>query len=483
MKKWILFATLFFGLQSLWALDASVSFAKFKSPASHYVELTVFVVGSTIEFVPVAADSTQLQGSVEVIVLFKQGEEIIKFDKYRLNSPVGAGFSSFIDVKRYALEKGSYTLEVSLQDLNRENNSKTYQTDFELDYDKEGLLQSDLQLLSKIEAAQENDPFVKAGYHLEALPFNFYGRKSDLLQFYNEIYGADQAIGEDFLVSYSIERSLGSGETELVMIGHKRKKAQPIVVLLHQMDITQLPSGNYFLKVEARDRGKNLLSEQTVFFQRSNPLLRLEKESFDDVALDDEFVAQLDSAACVYSLRAMLPILSGDDVDYINLIVQEGRIEAQRMFLFSYWSQKNPNKPEVPYDEYMEVARAVDRMYRTGFGYGFESDRGYVYMKYGQPDDIITEENDPVAPPYEIWSYYDFPRTKQQNVKFIFYNPTLAGDDFRLLHSTARGELNNPQWELELYRDAPNEIDGDFIDGTQMQDNFGRQARQRVRDF
>jgi hypothetical protein len=30
-------------------------------------------------------------------------------------------------------------------------------------------------------------------------------------------------------------------------------------------------------------------------------------------------------------------------------------------------------------------------------------------MKYGKPDEVITEESEPSAPPYEIWFYTTFP--------------------------------------------------------------------------
>lgn len=131
----------------------------------------------------------------------------------------------------------------------------------------------------------------------------------------------------------------------------------------------------------------------------------------------------------------------------------------------------------------MEVAKAVDKMYDGGFGYGFESDRGFIYMKYGRPDDMVMVDNDPSAPPYEIWIYNDFPKTKQTNVKFLFYEPNL-GTDYELLHSNARGEINNPQWQIELYKNAPNEIQGsNYIDATQMQGNFNRRASQYFNDF
>ena len=81
--------------------------------------------------------------------------------------------------------------------------------------------------------------------------------------------------------------------------------------------------------------------------------------------------------------------------------------------------------------------------------------------------------------------YYDFPKTKQKNVKFLFYNPTLAGEDFMLLHSNARGEINNPRWERELYkRNAGEQFEGDnYHDASSMQRNLGRNARAFFEDF
>ena len=75
------------------------------------------------------------------------------------------------------------------------------------------------------------------------------------------------------------------------------------------------------------------------------------------------------------------------------------------------------------------------------------------------------------------------PPTMQSNVKFIFYNPHLAPGDYRLLHSTAIGELSNPQWQRELYRNSPNSFNGDPFGGTGVNDGFNRQARDVFRDY
>ena len=118
-------------------------------------------------------------------------------------------------------------------------------------------------------------------------------------------------------------------------------------------------------------------------------------------------------------------------------------------------------------------------MFYSGFGYGFETARGSIYLRYGKPDEQIAEDKDNGAFPYEIWKYNKILKTGQTNVKFLFYNPDLAGSDFRLLHSTAHGEIHNKNWELELYKNALQEVRGNNpIDANSIPDGYNRRARE-----
>jgi hypothetical protein len=85
--------------------------------------------------------------------------------------------------------------------------------------------------------------------------------------------------------------------------------------------------------------------------------------------------------------------------------------------------------------------------------------------------------------PPEIWYYHSIPLTRQTNVRFLFYNPSLVHNDFRLLHSTCLGERMNPAWETELYKSVPNERIGNTIDATQVQENFNRNARRYFNEY
>ncbi len=478
MKKILPIITILLLLSNLsQALDSSITYATFKSPKQKYVELSIYVVGKTVTYIPTVADTSMAQAGVEVVVLFKQNGEIVKFDKYQLNGPLSSSEEDFVDLKRYALEDGKYDLEVSVQDLQDVENALQYRGDFEMNYpqDETKLLQSDIQLLASVKASEENHVLVKNGFFLEPLPNNFYHKNLSQLILYNEIYDTDSKINAAFQITYGIEK-IENGITSSVIIGHKKRQPQPINVLILKMDISELPSGNYFLYVEIRNRAKELLSRKKIEFQRSNPYLQVTHEETEELDIKDEFVTSLTRKELRYSLKAIAPLVNEVDVELLNTILNKKDTTVQQRFLFNFWVNQNPNQPQVTYKAYMEVAKAVDRMYPSGLGYGFESDRGYMFMRYGRPDEMVTVNNDPSAPPYEIWIFNDFPMTHQTNVRFLFYAPAL-GNDYRLLHSTARGEMNNPQWQLELYKGVPEEIEGaNYIDATSVQDNWNRHA-------
>lgn len=472
------------GSLSLQAIDASVSYATFGSPSGSYVEIYLYIVGSTVTFQEAPADSSQLSSKVEVVILFQQGEEIIKFDKFFLNSPPTAEPVDFLDLKRYGLKDGEYTLSVSVSDVLAEGNARSFSQRISLSYPKGELAQSDIELLEDARMDESENPLCKNGVYMQPLPFNFYHKNTSRLIFYTEVYHADQAIADDFMIRYTVDWMLGNDRSKTMVLGHKRLKPEGVQPVLIQRDISKLPSGNYKLTVEVRNRNNELLSAKTIPFQRSNPYLDITDSGITDDDIRDAFVQVLSEDELDYSIRALEAIVLQTETEILNAVTKGSDVAAQRRYLFTFWARKNPNDPKKAYDEYMNVVRAVDDKYADGFGHGFQSDRGYTYLRYGQPDDIVRVDNDPTAPPYEIWVYYDFPRTQQVNVKFLFYNPNLAANQYELLHSNARGELNNPQWRQELYRLSPSQQTGpNAAEPTGVQDNWLRHADRFFTDF
>lgn len=474
------------GSFSVKALDASISFARFLTPSGAYLELHTHIAGGTISWLPVpGADSLQ-QAKLDFTVIFRQGDQVAIADRFTLASPAFVSGADFVDLRRYALTAGeTYQLELSITDLADTTNNERYSTTVTLDNWPLKTAQSDIALLAGItESTEESNPFYRHGLLMEPLPHAFYGRGANVLAFYTEIYATDSLVGDRVLLLSKIER-ISNGVNKPVLAMNKVSKQAPLIPHVQQMDISKLTSGRYLLAVEVRSEQNELICRRELPFYRSNPLVdEEERESLLAVTdLTKTFLGGMDFDSLRYSLLALLPLLPQKDVVLINEIVRKKNEKALRSYLYAFWTRESPFDPEIGYRDFMAVADFVDKQFYSGFRNGFESDRGYVYIKYGPPSDITRVENDPSAPPYEIWSYNAIKRTKQNNCRFIFYNPTLAAGNFELIHSDVFGEVNNPQWEVKLYQDATGDAPSSPIDGTRMNDNMGRNARRFVDDF
>jgi GWxTD domain-containing protein len=465
------------------ALDAGVSFAVYRTQdGKPYVEVNLEIAAGSVMYRHI--DSVLMQASVDVLILVKDGEKVVNFEKYTLQSPLVPVPEALLDVKRMAIPPGNYTLEVSVQDVQDATNTDQFSSPLSAVLDGKIAL-SEVQLLRGFKPDNSDSPFSKNGFYLEPLPFNFYDRSATLLAFYAEVYQADKSIADaKYQVRYVIEKDAGNGQRVLISAGIQEKNRSAMDAVLVQMDISKLESGNYALTVELRTMSNELLGARVCTFQRSNPYLGIHQIGLTDAELQHQFVQGLDEKALVYSLKAISPMMLGDQSDELKELIKTADPKQMRYFLFRYFAEQNPNKPEEAYYQYIAVANAANNKFKSGFRYGFETDRGRTFLRFGQADDVVHVEDEPGAPPYEIWIYYKFPKTGQNNVKFLFYNPSLAGDDFIILHSTARGEIKNPKWERELYkRNSREYTDDNYQDATTVQRNNGRNARVYFEDF
>jgi GWxTD domain-containing protein len=471
------FFTLTFRLS---ALEVGVSHAAFKGDKINYIEMSFYIVG--ISLTQTQVDSINSQGSLEVTTLFKQNGQVSKFDKFILKSPKSLDPTDFFEMRRYELANGVYDIEVQFKDLNKADNVATFKSMFIMDFNDRNLRLSDICLLGRYKPDSSDSKYTKNGYYMEALPYQYYDQSYKQLAFYHEIYNTEKYSTEDFLLSYSIEKANAQANELAKVIGHKRLKPAVFTPNFTTMDIANLETGNYRLIVSLRNRNNDLLSQKEVFFQRGNAVVEINLDTISADALQKEFVAEMDDQKLKFSLKALSMNISDTETAAFKALMADTSRETKQRYLFKYWAKKNPTLPEQAHDEYMMVARAVDKTYNNGFGYGFETDRGRVFLRYGRPDDVVTVENEANAPPYEVWIYYKVARTEQTNVKFLFYNPKLVVNGYTLLHSTCRGETSNPRWQHDLYKNIPNELIGNSVDGREVKQGINRRASQIFND-
>lgn len=469
-----------FSMYSYAKIDAGVSAFVYYEDEKPYIEYNIHIVSNSLTQREVGDNLYQAELQIEFIITSGFKDTMV-IDQYTLMSPTTKYITDFIDLRRYPLEPGEYDLQINMVDvLDNTNKLQLKEKTIILDKSDKPFV-SNIKLLSIIAPSDDvNNPLVKYGYVLEPATFNFYHKNMKSLYTYFEAYELNEISDSSNLIFRIVENDVNA---KVVQEKSTKVANDTKIVSIQGFDIAELPSGNYFVEVSLNPDNQNQWHyKDTIKFQRSNPVLdtKILQNSADGIS--GSFVKDMNLEELKYSIKGMSPRVSSRERAVINKLLKADNAKGMKLFLYNYWVNYDPLSTTETYNKYMKVVKAVDKTFYSSYGRGFETDRGYVFLRYGKPDNVITVEDDPSAPPYEIWFYDKVKRTGQSNVKFLFYNPNLGAYHYELLHSTCRGEKQNKQWERELYKKSPNQIDGNHIDGTQMKDNFNRRARDYFQD-
>lgn len=437
-------------------LQARFAYNTFFAPGNGpYVETNLNIRGHSVSFNKTG--SGQYQGKVEVTLMFRQADSVKYFDKYNLLSPLindtVNDLKDFTDVQRIKLPNGNYTIEMIIKDEG-DSDAKPYrlQQDLVLAYYPNVVSVSDISLLTSYQPSRENGVLVKNGY--EMIPFvdNFYSSEMNTMKVYAEVYNTAAVLTADEPYILACNIVAYEGKHTLENFGKMvRQQAKPVNVLLTDFDITDLPSGNYNLVFEVRNRNNEILASREIFFQRSKAPLIAESGNTDyrTVNITNTFAERITSRDSIAEYIKMLwPISSPNENTFAMNQLEMADIKLMQQYFYDFWQKRNPQNPALAWNEYHAKVDKVNSMFSVGKKKGYMTERGRVYLQYGAPNQVADGHNEPNTYPYEIWQYYKI--KNQTNRKFVFYNPELASNEFRLLHSDATGEITDPAWQVQL---------------------------------
>lgn len=434
-------------------LEVYFMYSTFNSPDGPYIETYLSTIGNSVEFVK--NSNGNYSAEVEIIMIFRKADSVIVLDKYNLKSPELKDTSSskpnFIDLQRISLANGIYNFELQIKDINGKEKAYIFNDIIKIDYPANKLQFSGTQLIENITPSKIETVLTKNGYDLLPYISNFYPSNFDKLSFYTEIYNSDKTIGDDFIVRYYVENFETYTEIESYS-RFKKFSSAGIVPLIGEINIESLPSGNYNLVMEIKNRDNASLLKSKFFFQRSKPSMDPQLDMSKLIKQADisaTFKGSMTNADSVREYIACLhPIADMNEKNFIDSHLKTASLDIMQNYFLEFWLKRNNVEPGELWDIYKEQVDFVDRFYRTPINRGYESDRGRVYLQYGAPNDIYVSKHEPSSYPYEIWHYYRV--QDENNKKFIFYNSNIAGKEYELLHSDLTGELKTPNWERVL---------------------------------
>lgn len=455
--------SLFFYLSSFSQLKAYFTYSAFFSPENGpYIETYLSVIGSSVKYQKSATG--KYQGSIEITMVFKQGENIKNFKKYNLLSPelddTLGSFVNFIDQQRFLLPNGTYNLELSISDKNSSDQPFRSVQPVAIEFSKEKIFISDLEMIESYKQTTQPSILSKSGYDLVPYVSNFFPKSMEKISFYGELYNTDAVLGkeEKYLVNYFIETH-ETGKALGNFRGFLRQTSGPVNVILSSISIASLASGNYNLVIEIRNKNNDLLADKRTFFQRSNPDFQVKPEDMSSLNIAGSFAAGItDKDTLAEYIRSLRPISSEADIRFAENNFPKNDtpdVALMQKYFLHFWSERNSMNPQQEWENYKKQVDQANKSFGTRIKKGYETDRGRIYLKYGAPNSLIDRPSEPSNYPYQIWHYYK--TEKRGNSKFVFYNPDEVTNDYELLHSNVLGEANDYRWQYRLQkRNTPN---------------------------
>lgn len=355
-------------------------------------------------------------------------------------------------INSYIVEPGEYTLEIKITDLfGDEDRIQRVRFPVNLQGFGDELSLSDIQLASSIEHHEAQNPFVKNGYKIMPNPSNLYGIGLPILYCYMEIYNLAPATsdkGETYTITYSVTDD--SGNEIKAFPPQERTKPGTSSVAVNNLNVVTLVSGTYNLHVTVTDHetGNAVTGDRKFFVYRHEDFAQgsasfqkmdvkpgqgspgLDASRYDSMT-EDELDVEFDMARY---------IADRDEVRTWNKLNMEGK----REYIKEFWAKRDQTAG-TPANEfkqdYLGRVQLANNMYRGTFTDGYKSDRGRILLTYGKPDEIEREPGSSNNREYHIWHFYSL----QGGIYFIFADKR-GMSDLELVHSTARGELYDPDW-------------------------------------
>jgi GWxTD domain-containing protein len=380
----------------------------------------------------------------------KKNDSVVLFYRWRVPMKITDTSSAGLDhplvsVQGFKLPFGEYTALVSCYDENNSLSIDSLQYDLKSRIPSDKIAVSDIQLSSQIQQVPKDEKNVFYKNTLEVIPHpsGIYGIGLPIMFLYIEAYNLTLIKSDSF--KYTAQVFDATGEN-LKKTSKNRKKVNESAIEVSTINCSDLPSGTYVVKCTFCD-----IKDTTYFvstarkFYVYNPQVAPAKTTKDVTSMvSNEYAIKNEEEINREFEMLKYVALAKEKEQFASLTT----LESKRVFMMNFWNnrdQDNDPAMNIFKEKFQKGIKYVNQTYRTGQKEGWKTDRGRVYLMYGPPSETERYPNETGTKPYEIWNYNEL----EGGVKFVFVDRSGMGD-YILIHSTARNELSDSNWESKL---------------------------------
>jgi GWxTD domain-containing protein len=298
---------------------------------------------------------------------------------------------------------------------------------------------SDIEIANAVGTADadENAEFVKSGWNVLPNPTKIVSDRGGSMAIYFEVYRIPE--GASYILQFEIVQTNGrryfASERPL-------ERIQGDVARVETLDIAGIPPGPYLLNLKLLD------GERQQLYGTSKGFAIYHEYGADEIAaLRGKFMPfSLEEEKQVR--REMALVATPAEVATYDALPAE----EKPIFVDSFWARRDPDKntPENEFKNAFYVRyRYAQEHFSTPFREGIDTDRGRVYLKYGEPDNIkhspMGSESESgfegstwQSDAFEGWEYNKTGGIDNQYILFVFIDSNGDGN-YELDSSTVPG--------------------------------------------
>lgn len=256
------------------------------------------------------------------------------------------------------------------------------------------------------------------------------------LLFYSEVYNLSFDPAQDN--SYTMELSVLREDGSLVYSEGEQTLTKPggSAVLTSGINVRDLAPGLYRLRIDLTDPATGQAASAEKAFRKVAPPL-------EPLTPDDE-----------QRIRDIIAYIARpDELSTFDNLNPTGKMN----FWHRFWKDRDPT-PGTPEneakDEHLRRMNFANERFSVGFQDrtdGWLTDMGRIYIVYGPPNHIERYPYTLERSAAEMWFYDHLP--DQGQAYFLFVDESGYGE-YNMVHSTARGERRDSDWERQINEGA-----------------------------
>ncbi len=341
------------------------------------------------------------------------------------------------------IEPGIYEISLEVTDVVSGKTGSFHYGQYVIDpLISDSLCMSDIELAKSIRYVTDSSilatsRLIKNGYEIRTSPMGVFNHSDNYIYIYAEIYNLDYspAKSDSFTLTFQIFK--GNGEPYFDFGEMLIYKPDSTAVITNRFDYSSWALGKYELRLTATDLSTGATTESA----QKISIVSLPTQQPDKISIS--YRSPLDTASMETKTNWIRFIIDPSDWEMFQTLNDTGKYA----FIIRHFDDRDPS-PGTDRNEYLldVISRFnyANNNYSSlaGVKNGWSTDRGRVLLKYGLSDEIKTASPPAVMKPLQVWYYYSL----QGGVYFVFEDSQGYGN-FRLVHSTAKGEIYSGGWD------------------------------------